>query len=114
MPSDEKSRKHHEESDSEEDEEVEIVPKVDIDVSKLTPLSPEVISKQVSADCLRISLSFSGISSGYHQSWCAYSLSIVEHCTYTSLGCRHHRACRARQIDRSESNIRGNDRPLQE
>ncbi|KAI0248404.1 P-loop containing nucleoside triphosphate hydrolase protein [Lactifluus subvellereus] len=46
MPGDEKSRKRHEESDSEEDEEIEIVPKVDIDVSKLTPLSPEVISKQ--------------------------------------------------------------------
>jgi translation initiation factor 2 subunit 3 len=60
MPADEKLRKDHEESDSEEEEEVEIqvVPKVDIDVSKLTPLSPEVISKQVSADRSRISRSF--------------------------------------------------------
>jgi translation initiation factor 2 subunit 3 len=58
MPGDDKLRKDHEESDSEEEEEVEVVPKVDIDVSKLTPLSPEVISKQVSADRSRISLSF--------------------------------------------------------
>ena len=59
MPGDEKLRKDHEESDSdEEEEEVETVPKVDIDVSKLTPLSPEVISKQVSADRSRFSLSF--------------------------------------------------------
>ena len=48
MPADEKSSKHHDESDSEEEEEVEVIPKVDIDVTKLTPLSPEVISKQVS------------------------------------------------------------------
>jgi hypothetical protein len=58
MPGDEKLRKDHEESDSEEEEEVEIAPMVDIDVSKLTPLSPEVISKQVSADRSRISRSF--------------------------------------------------------
>ena len=58
MPADEKLRKDHEESDSDEEEEVEVVPKVDIDVSKLTPLSPEVISKQVSVDRSPISLSF--------------------------------------------------------
>jgi translation initiation factor 2 subunit 3 len=63
MPSDNKPRKRHDDSDSEEEEEVEIVPKFDIDISKLTPLSPEVISKQVSADRFRLSsLSFSGMS----------------------------------------------------
>ena len=63
MPSDDKSRKNHDESDSEEEEAVEIVPELDIDVSKLTPLSPEVISKQVCADRFRPSLlSFSGMS----------------------------------------------------
>lgn len=47
MPGDdEKLRKDHEDSDSDEEEEPEIAPKLDIDVSKLTPLSPEVISKQ--------------------------------------------------------------------
>ncbi|KAI0298470.1 translation initiation factor eIF2 gamma subunit [Multifurca ochricompacta] len=46
MPGDEKLKKDHEESDSEEEEEPEITAKVDIDASKLTPLSPEVISKQ--------------------------------------------------------------------
>jgi hypothetical protein len=60
MTSDDKKR--HDESDSEEEEEVEVAPKVDIDVTKLTPLSPEVISKQVSADRFRLSsLSFSGM-----------------------------------------------------
>jgi translation initiation factor 2 subunit 3 len=60
MPTDEELRKDHEESDSDEEEEVETVPKVDIDidVSKLTPLSPEVISKQVSANRSRFSLPF--------------------------------------------------------
>jgi hypothetical protein len=74
MTSDDKPRKHHDESDSEEEEEPEIVSKLDIDVSKLTPLSPEVISKQVSADrfCLS-SLSFSGISTGYYKPWYAPS-----------------------------------------
>lgn len=41
----------HEDSDSEAEEEddlVEAIPKVEIDPSTLTPLSPEVISKQVS------------------------------------------------------------------
>jgi translation initiation factor 2 subunit 3 len=58
MPTDEKLRKDHEESDSDEEEDVETIPKLDIDVSKLTPLSPEVISKQVSADRSRFSLPF--------------------------------------------------------
>ena len=62
MPSDDKSRKHHDESDSEEEDGVETFPELDIDVSKLTPLSPEVISKQVCADRFRPSLlSFSGM-----------------------------------------------------
>lgn len=49
MPGDETRQKTHDGSDSEsEDEEfVDVVPKIDIDPSKLTPLSPEVISKQV-------------------------------------------------------------------
>lgn len=47
MSGDETLQKKHEESDSEEEEEAEVVPSVEIDPSKLTPLSPEVISKQV-------------------------------------------------------------------
>ena len=54
MPGDETRQKTHDESDSEsEDEDAgapEAVAQVDIDPSKLTPLSPEVISKQV---CVR-------------------------------------------------------------
>lgn len=49
MPGDETLQKNHDDSDSEEEEdtELEAVPKVEIDPSTLTPLSPEVISKQV-------------------------------------------------------------------
>jgi len=54
MSDEETLQKHHEESDSEEEEEdqLEDVPSIDIDVTKLTPLSPEVISKQVSKQAL--------------------------------------------------------------
>ena len=49
MPGDETLQKNHDDSESEEedDDAVEAVPKVEIDPSTLTPLSPEVISKQV-------------------------------------------------------------------
>ncbi len=53
MPGDETRSKAHDESDSEEESDVEPIVKVDIDPSKLTPLSPEVISKQVSPDLRR-------------------------------------------------------------
>ncbi|KAI0764095.1 elongation factor Tu GTP binding domain-containing protein [Irpex lacteus] len=48
MPGDETRQKTHDGSDSESEDEdaVEAVPKVDIDPSTLTPLSPQVISKQ--------------------------------------------------------------------
>ncbi|KAI0326291.1 hypothetical protein GY45DRAFT_1381845 [Cubamyces sp. BRFM 1775] len=46
MPGDETLRKTHDESDSEDESDAEPIVKVDIDPSKLTPLSPEVISKQ--------------------------------------------------------------------
>lgn len=49
MPGDETLQPTHDESESEEeDEAVEaVIPKIEIDPSTLTPLSPEVISKQV-------------------------------------------------------------------
>ena len=48
MSEEEILQKHHDESESEDSEdEVEDIPQVDIDPSTLTPLSPEVISKQV-------------------------------------------------------------------
>lgn len=49
MPGDETRQQHSDESDSEVEEEEEI-PLVEVDVTKLTALSPEVISKQV---CLK-------------------------------------------------------------
>ncbi|KAH6912081.1 translation initiation factor eIF2 gamma subunit [Coprinopsis sp. MPI-PUGE-AT-0042] len=54
MPGDETLQKRNEESDSEEEGEEEDVeeqiPTVDIDISKLHPLSPEVISKQATVN----------------------------------------------------------------
>lgn len=50
MPGDETLQKHEEDSESEEEEDEEIIddiPVVEIDQTTLTPLSPEVISKQV-------------------------------------------------------------------
>jgi len=49
MSSDEIMQKRDEEYESEEDgdDELEQVPHVDVDITKLNPLSPEVISKQV-------------------------------------------------------------------
>jgi translation initiation factor 2 subunit 3 len=47
MPGDETLQKQHEESDSESEDDADAIPHVEVDASKLTPLSPEVISKQV-------------------------------------------------------------------
>ena len=49
MPGDETLQKHEEDSESEEedDEIIDDIPVVEIDQTTLTPLSPEVISKQV-------------------------------------------------------------------
>ena len=46
MPGDETRQHHSDESDSEVEEEEEI-PFIEVDITKLTALSPEVISKQV-------------------------------------------------------------------
>jgi translation initiation factor 2 subunit 3 len=71
MATDETLQKRDEESESEDDDDdvVEAVPKVDVDPSKLTPLSPEVISKQVSTRQITILLiHFSG--TGNYQLGC--------------------------------------------
>lgn len=49
MPGDETLQHREDDSDSEEEEEEEIeqIPVIEIDPTTLTPLSPEVISKQV-------------------------------------------------------------------
>ena len=116
MPGDETRQKTHDESDSEsEDEDVlDNIPKVDIDVTKLTPLSPEVISKQVRK---------------LHASFCRDSnLTILSRLLLTwvrtlaevSPGCimkgyvRHDWTCRSRKVDGGESNIRRHDCSVQE
>lgn len=49
MAGEETLQKRDEDSESEDEEDViDNIPKVEIDITKLTPLSPEVISKQVS------------------------------------------------------------------
>lgn len=48
MSDEETLQKRPDDSESEEsDDDIEDVPKIDVDPSTLTPLSPEVISKQV-------------------------------------------------------------------
>lgn len=47
MPGDETREHHSDEFDSEAEEEEEVLPFVEVDVTTLTALSPEVISKQV-------------------------------------------------------------------
>lgn len=65
MSDEETLQKHHDESDSEEsDDDVEDVPKIDIDPSTLTPLSPEVISKQVRRT-LSVRLKWDGLNGVY-------------------------------------------------
>lgn len=56
MAGDETRQKPHTDSDSEsEDEDIpEVFPELEIDPSKLTPLSPEVISKQVRCDIIAV------------------------------------------------------------
>ena len=56
MPGDETLQKREEDSDSEEEEDdkIEDIPVVEVDPTTLTPLSPEVISKQVRAAHLPI------------------------------------------------------------
>lgn len=53
MPEEETLQPTHDESESEEEDEgaEAVVPKIDIDPSTLTPLSPEVISKQARYFC---------------------------------------------------------------
>ena len=117
MPSDEKSTKHHDESDSDEEEELEIAPKIDIDVSKLTPLSPEVISKQVSPGSLS---PFALVLRNTPRLLSTlvrppkFVLPSITVCSRISLGCRHNRPCRTRKIDSGQGNIGGHDRALQE
>jgi hypothetical protein len=96
MPGDEKLKKDHEESDSDEEDELEVVPQVDIDVTKLSALSPEVISKQVRTDrlsicCLILKDVFQAtINLGAHAH-------IRKSSTYTyPSGRRYDRPCRAR------------------
>jgi translation initiation factor 2 subunit 3 len=63
MLSNEKLRKDHKESDSDEEDELEVIPQIDINVTKLSVLSPKVISKQVSTNHVQIcSLILKGIS----------------------------------------------------
>ena len=55
----ETKQKPHDDADSDSEEEVEEqFQKVDIDASKLTPLSPEVISKQVRCIALVLGMFF--------------------------------------------------------
>ena len=71
MPGDETRSKPHDDSDSEDESDSEPIVSVDIDPSKLTPLSPEVISKQVRLQVFRL-VSISYDLTGHNQSRYAF------------------------------------------
>lgn len=68
MPGEETLQKHNDGSDSEGEESdvEETFAQIDIDPSKLTPLSPEVISKQVCLPSYTLMLHFLTRLSGYY------------------------------------------------
>jgi len=81
MSGDETIQKREEDytSDEDGDDELEQVPHVDVDVTKLNPLSPEVISKQVciSEACSLFCDTSTGLIClplGNDKSWCEISL----------------------------------------
>jgi hypothetical protein len=77
MPGDETLQKPEDASDSEEEEDEPIadaIPNVNVDVTKLTPLSPEVISKQVRALNEQDWSNISDDPLGYNKSWCEPSI----------------------------------------
>jgi hypothetical protein len=115
MSDEESLQKHHEESDSEEEEDqLEDVPNVDIDVTKLTPLSPEVISKQVSKQFSFIDQDqlIDGDLSRLQLTWVRVAPrgDMIQHLNYLY---RNDRSCRTRKIDSRESHIRRHDCAIQ-
>ena len=76
MSGDETRQKPEDASDSEEEDEpiADAIPEVDVDVTKLTPLSPEVISKQVRALNEQDWSNISDDPLGYNKSWCGPSI----------------------------------------
>ena len=111
MPGDEKLKKDHEESDSDEEEEPEVVPQIDIDVTKLSALSPEVISKQVRNNRVRICSLIYNPQATINLGALARN-DIRKHLLTRRR--RYHRACCAWKIDRSKSHFWRHDRPFQE
>jgi len=78
MPGDETLQQNHDESESEEEDDVvEAIPKIDIDPSTLTPLSPEVISKQVRVSVANHRPKISDFRTGRPRSTWVY----ITHCT---------------------------------
>lgn len=117
MPDDEKIKNFDSESDSESDEEenADHIPKIVVDPSTLTPLSPEVISKQVRYKLW--GFSFSGVELclfvGDNKLGYKKKRLIVTDLTFFSI-CRYHWTCRAWKINGCESNIWGYDCQIQE
>ena len=110
MPGDEKLKKDREESDSDEEEEPEVVPQIDIDVTKLSALSPEVISKQVSTNSIRICSLIHNLQATINLG--AFAPNDIRKHLLTRRR-RYHRACRPRKIDRCKSHFWRHDRPFQ-
>lgn len=112
MPGDETLQKNLDESDSEEEEEEEAIPTIEFDATKLTPLSPEVISKQVSRIRLRSLIVTLSMFDRLQSTWVRAENSAGKTSKLTHLVCRDDRACRARKINGGEGDIRGHDRSI--
>jgi len=108
-------QKQHADSDSDTEEEdvVETIQKVEIDPSKLTPLSPEVISKQVNIARIFVEDIPDQFSTGYHQFRCAqrpltdHAMNLIDFALS-----RYHWSCRSRKIHSGEGNIWCDDSPV--
>jgi len=115
MSTKEKPPKIHDDSDSEGEEEDEdiAVPKVDIDPSKLTPLSPEVISKQASSLIQTSPREPSLTIPRLLSIWvCTLAMVSIGEAN-VSCNSRHDRSCRSRKVNCRKSNIGRNDRAVQ-
>jgi hypothetical protein len=113
MPGDEILHQKHDESESEEEEEdVEVIPKVDIDPSTLTPLSPEVISKQVRMSFVTIWPMSDIWFNRPRSTWVGIVFGSKQYRS-DSLLSRYHRACRSRKVDGRESDLRCYDCTVQ-
>ena len=115
MPGDETRQKTHDESDSESEDEdgLDNIPKVEIDPSTLTPLSPEVISKQVRMSPLAYGYFVDILRCRPRLTW-VRTIRILHAREIKQDFNRNDRTCRSRKVDGRKSDLGGHDCAVQE